>query len=365
MEINKTYYVSELPDIITGSTLFRTWRGLFPEDQEICLNEELYITDFTIHSQQELDRLINADQYFGFDKKLYGEIFKSVEHYWREDPNASPFVLPDNQPSWLVRQLVGLFTEQKPMLLLLCMKFDYTELFDYAVETHGLIGNHVPFVFPLLYYAIMNKNIEVFKRGLTAGLPFTDELFDPILKTNNAEIFRLMFEKQIKITYKTEQKICKSASPALFKIFLEHYIDECKNNPFRLLIATIHNIDNFRELILNQNIACAKLLGRPFVYDLFINCMKSSVQLDIVLLAEQYFGITMAEFIIENHKLVDPYLPLIEIHPYVIRTDNLDLYMHLLRAGLRVTNKLRNQAIDDMCLKITPGLIKKHLAEQS
>lgn len=365
MNILKTYNVSELPDIIIGSTHFRTWRDLFPDDQEICIIEDIYITDFTIHSQDDLDRLIKADQYFGFEKKLYGEIFKNVERYWREDPNSSPFVLPDEKTSWLVRQLVGLFTEQKPLLLLLCMKRDYTELFDYAIETHGLIGNNVPFVFPLLYYAVSNNNIEVFKRGVEAGLPLTDDLFDPILKTNNEEIFRLMFEKQIKITYKTEQKICKSASPALFKIFLEHYIDECKNNPFRLLIATIHNIDNFRELILNQNIATAKLLGRPFVYDLFINCMKSSVQLDIVLLAEQYFGITMAEFIIENHKLVDPYLPLIEIHPYVIRTDNLDLYMHLIKAGLRVTNKLRNQAIDDMCLKITPGLIKKHLVEQS
>jgi hypothetical protein len=365
MNIIKTYNVSELPDIITGSTYFSTWRGLFPEDQVICLNEDLYITDFTIHSQQELDRLIKADQYFGFEKKLYCEIFKSVEHYWREDPNSSPFVLPEEQTSWLVRQLVGLFTEQKPLLLLLCMKRDYTELFDYAVETHGLIGNHVPFVFPLLYYAVMNNNIEVFKRGVNAGLPFTEELFDPVLKTNNEEIFRLMFEKQIKITYKSEQKICKSASPTLFKIFLEHYIDECKNNPFRLLIATIHNIDNFRELILNQNVACAKLLGRTFIYDLFINCMKSSVQLEIVLLTEQYFGITMAEFIIDNNQCVDPYLPLIEIHPYVIRTDNLDLYMHLFCAGLRVTNKLRNQAIDDMCVKITPGLIKKHLEEQS
>lgn len=365
MNILKTYHISELPDIITGSTYFRNWRNLFPEDQEICLNEDIYITDFTIHSQQELDRLLNADQYFGFDKKLYCEIFKSVEHYWREDPNSSPFVLPNHQTSWLVRQLVGLFTEQKPMLLLLCMKHDFTELFDYAVETHGLIGNNIPFVFPLLYYAIMNNNIEVFKRGVNAGLPFTDELFDSILQTNNEEIFRLMFEKQIKITYKTEQKICKLASPALFKIFLEHYIDECRNNPFRLLISTIHNIDNFRELILNQNISCAKLLGRSFIYDLFINCMKSSVDINIVLLAEQYFGITIAEFITDNHKWVEPYLPLIEIHQNVIRTDNLDLYMHLLRSGLRVTNRLRNQAIDDMCIKITPGLIKKHLAEQS
>ena len=87
--IGTAYPVAALPEHYIESTQFKSWHDLFPEETEFHIPDHLYITDFILRSQADLDKLmvdlrLNPKRYvhlsfFGGKNKKYKEPSDSSE----------------------------------------------------------------------------------------------------------------------------------------------------------------------------------------------------------------------------------------------------------------------------------------------
>jgi hypothetical protein len=357
--IGQPYPVAALPEHYIESTQFKNWRDLFPEEPEFHIPDHLYVQDFIVRSQADLDKIIYADCAYGFTPKVHIEIFRNTERYWLEDPNSSPFQLPKKDVSWFSNQLITLFNEKEATIVMQCMKYNYVELFDYVVERDGnaaLNGRSMLNVFSLLYYAVCNNNKEILKRGIDLGCLLSDDLFKPALEQQNFEIMHMLFKHDIPITKRTEKEFCELASPEMFQLFLEVYTGKCKKKHIDLLRRSLYNFDNCEKLLTYIDIST---LSKDFVFELLKVFAIESINIEVVRLIEGHFGVTMKDFIEANDDFQyrsSNFMPL-----EIIIKDNLDLYLHLYNSGFWITEETYDTARYYLCKKITPGLIRKHL----
>ena len=128
--IGRPYNIQILPIHILESTHFQTWKKIFTDENEYCIRDNIFVKDLNIHSQEDFDRIIDADYEFGFNENARIEIFKNMENYWNEDPNSSPIKLPKEGYSIFANQVLTLFKEVDEFALVSCMKKGYIELFN-------------------------------------------------------------------------------------------------------------------------------------------------------------------------------------------------------------------------------------------
>lgn len=343
-----------LPDHIIKSSHFTNWRALFPDDTNIDIFNDVFISNFDISSQRDFDRIIRADCYFGFDKNVYTTILRNLDRYWRENPNSSPFTLCKKNVSQLANQIITLFTERRSTLLITVMKFNQIELFDYIIERDGveiLQDGFSLLGFPVLYYAVVNNHVEILRHGIAKGLIVTDELLKPALENGNLEITRFILERVDKISSRSKCAACKSASPEMFRLFLEF----CKDNLEDLLQYALHNFDNFKELLLLTGTK-----SRDVALKLLIYCTVTSIDVRVVLFIEEHFKVTMRDLIIGDERINYS-----NIQTNIIVDDNFDLYTHLYNSGFTVGEESFFLSVHYLCRKITPGLVRKHIKECS
>jgi|Laugrespbdmm15sd_2_1035082.scaffolds.fasta_scaffold01516_4 hypothetical protein len=352
-----SHLITDLPQHIIESAHFTHLRALCPDETHIDILDEVYVSNFVIDSQAKFDQIIRSDCYFDFDRKVYAEIFRNLERFWREDPNSSPFQLPQKDISNLSNQMITLFTERQSSIIMTCMKRNQIELFDYIVERDGrgiILDEGMLRVFPLLYYAITNNHIEITKHGIEKGCMITDDLMKPAVQNNNLEIARILFESRIPITTRLERAVCEFASIKMLHLFLEYY----KKPVVGLLQHAIHNFENLKELLLLMN---EIELSRELAFNLLGTCLKYSVDVRVILLIEAHFVVCLRELRAENVQM--KYFNSNYIHTNIIVEDNLDLYMHLYNSGFLVCEGTYHISIHYLCRKITPGLVRKHIRD--
>jgi len=354
-----SYLITDLPEHIIESAHFTHLRALCPDETHIDILDEVYVSNFEIDSQAKFDQIIRSDCYFEFDRKVYAEIFRNLERFWREDPNSSNFQLPQKDISNLSNQFITLFTERQSSIIMTCMKRNQIELFDYIVERDGrgiIQDEGMLRVFPLLYYAVTNNHVEITKHGIEKGCMITDDLMKPAVQNNNLEIARILFDAHIPITTRLERAVCEFASIKMLYLFLEYY----NKSLVRLLYHAIHNFENLKELLLNIN---ELELSKDLAFNLLGVCLKYSVDVRVVLLIEEHFGVCMRKLKAENAQL--KYVNSNYIHTNIIVEDNLDLYMHLYNSGFLVCEETYRTSVHYLCRKITPGLVRKHIRDSS
>jgi hypothetical protein len=354
MMSSTTHTCVYLPDHIIKSSHYTNWRALFPDDTNIDIPDDVFVSNFDIISQRDFDRIIRADCYFGFDKNVYTTIFRKLNRYWKENPNSSPFTLCRKNVSHLANQIITLFTERRSTLLITVMKLNQIELFDYIVERDGveiLQDGFSILGFPVLYYAVVNNHVEILRHGIDKGLIVTDVLLEPALENGNLEIARVIFERVNKISARSKCAACKSASPDMFRLFLEFYKDNLED----LLQYALHNFDNFIELLLLTGTKSREIALKLLTY-----CTVTSIDIRVVLFIEDYFKVTMRELIIGGDRINYS-----SIQTNIIVDDNLDLYMHLYNSGFTVGEESFCLSVHYLCKMITPGLVRKHIKECS
>ena len=244
--------IASLPEHYLESIQFKSWIDLFPEESEFHIPDHLYVEDLTIRSQTDLDKINEAECAYGFTPKVHKIIFRNTERYWCEDPNSSPFRLPNVGKSWFTDQLIALFTEVASTINMNCMKLNHVTLFEYIVERDGpvaLHGRSAMNVFSVLYYAVCNDNIEIFKCGVKMGCTISDDLFKPTIKKNNFEIMNMLFERNIQINKNIEKEFCEKASPKMFELFLENYVNVYKKSPTDLLRLSLYKFDICEQIV--------------------------------------------------------------------------------------------------------------------
>jgi hypothetical protein len=345
-----------LPQHIIESSLFTNWRALFPDDTTIDILDDVFVSNFGIFSQYDFDRIIRADCYFGFDKNVYMSIFRNLVRFWKEDANSSPFTLCKKNVSQLANQIITLFTERRSTLLITVMKLNQVELFDYIVETYGneILQNGFSLLgYPVLYFAVVNNHIEIFRHGIAKGLIVTDELLVPAFENNNLEIARIVLDRVSVISCRSKSSACKLASPEMFCLFLEFYI---KHDLEDLFQYALHNFDNFKELLRLSPTKC-----RDTAFKLLSVCTSVSIDVRVVLFIEDHFGVTMRDLIMENDRNGFKYINYDSIQVNIIVEDNLDLYTHLYNSGFIVSEETFCLSVQYLCRRITPGLVRKHI----
>jgi len=357
--IGTAYPLAALPEHYIESTQFKTWRDLFPEETEFHIPDHLYVQDFIIRSQSDLDKVIEAECTYGFTSKVHKIIFRNTERYWSEDPNSSPFILPQLGKSWFSDQLISLFTEVASTINMQCMKLNHVTLFEYIVERDGplaLHGRSILNVFSLLYYAVSNNNIEIFKCGIEMGCTISDDLFKPTIKKNNFEIMNMLFERNIQINKNIEKEFCEKASPKMFELFLENYVNVYKKAPSDLLRLSLYKFEICQQIV--QRVQ-PSTVSADFVFGLLKIFTTESINIEVVRLIERHFGVTMKDFIEANKEF--KYRSSNFIPQEIIVRDNLGLYLHLYESGFWITEDTYETAKYYLCKNITPGLIRKHL----
>ena len=263
----RMHHIASLPEHYLESIQFKSWIDLFPEESEFHIPDHLYVEDLTIRSQTDLDKINEAECAYGFTPKVHKIIFRNTERYWSEDPNSAPFRLPQAGKSWFGDQLIALFTEFPSTINIQCMKLNHVTLFEYIVERDGpvaLHGRSAMNVFSVLYYAVCNDNIEIFKCGVEMGCIISDDLFKPAIKKNNLEIMNIMFDRNIEINKNIEKEFCEKASPEMFELFLENYVNRYKKVPTDLLRLSLYKFEICQQIV---NRVQPSTVSKDFVLD--------------------------------------------------------------------------------------------------
>jgi len=368
------YLIESLPDHIITSTHFTNWHILFPDETTFLFDRRAMIDNFNIHSQTDLDEIINADCVLGFTATHRIQILKNIEEYWLYNPNSSPILLPEKDKSFFANQVRTLIKKDNETALVTCMVNGYTELFDYIydrdngyINKDGKLDTGV-----LLHYAVSNGHIEMINRCITIGLPITTNLIYAAIDNGDPDIFRMLFIKNDRlINYARDDIICEQASLDIFKIFLEYYINNEKD-PANLAIHAIKNINNLKELLVNYSHLFKQNIDSNYLYELFRKCLVNSVSIEVFLFIEAHFGVTLKELreLINNsnnsnnsnNNYSGNKYDLIEIGNDVILSENLEVFNYLRESGLLVDETNLTTAIRYRNHRITPGLIRKHLA---
>jgi hypothetical protein len=302
-------------------------------------------------------------------------ILKNLEIYWNENPNSGHIILPEKDKSFFANQIHTFIKETSiEMILVSCMKHGYIELFDYIYEKeqinytnniyHISYNNNTFNKYSLLYYAVINENIEMIKRGLEIGLEVTGSLFMPAIQTGNVEIYNLLFENKNVLEYQRELDICDSeyTSPEIFKIFLDSYVNKYGKDPAKLVVYTVRNLANMKQLVLNYDMSSINQTGKTFVYNLFDECISRSTKLEVVLFIEEQFKVTIKEY---KEDYIQKYSKQCYISNSILWNDNYELYNYLYMNGFLVDNIILQAVTNRRLHKITPGLVKKHLMDQN
>ena len=360
--IGKPYNIHILPAHIIESTQFKCWQNLFPEETEYCIRDSIFVKDLIIQSQEDLDKIIEAECELGFNQETRMEIFKNMEYYWNENPNSSPISLPKEGYSNFADQIRILFKEIDEMAVVSCMKHGYIELFNYIYEREkGNINKDKTFnTYSLLHYAFTNGRIEMIKRGIEIGLEVKDVFIKSAIDSGDVEIFKLLFENNVEIRHCGIVDVCQYAPTEMFKLFLDYYVHKLGNNPSNLILYTVKNLNNLTELVMNNDLILAKSWGKKFACELLDECIIHSVDLETILFIENHFEITIKEFK-EYYNI--SYSKHYYITTNILWNDNYELYNYLYSNGLKVDNDILRYVTKNRKLKITPALVKKHINE--
>lgn len=106
--IGTPYDISTLPAHIIESEHFKDWQILFLEETHFYIKDNIFVTDFNIRSQADLDRIIEADAVFCFTSNAKIEILRNIERYLNGDPNSGSIRLPIEDYSFFANQVRGL-----------------------------------------------------------------------------------------------------------------------------------------------------------------------------------------------------------------------------------------------------------------
>jgi hypothetical protein len=144
---------------------------------------------------------------------------------------------------------------------------------------------------------------------------------------------------------------------------LDYYVNKFGKDPINLTLLAVKKLENFKELVLNYDICNKQNFSKSTICEWFVECIKNSVNIETVLFIEQHFNTTMKEIKKISESKYFGYLNINYICDNVILNDNLELYNHMRQSGFRVDDRILYLVVRERCIKITPGLVKKHIAE--
>jgi hypothetical protein len=360
----KSYPIDSLPEFITDSGLFIRTLDMCPSMTEFYYDSNRMVLSTKIKSHEDFEKLIDADQMFGFTSKVKIEILENMYNFWLEDPNSSQLPLPIKDFSHFGNQVRALFLESETILPVRCFQGNYVELFDYLVKRDGVRnvdsrGRWPDYTLP--FYGAVCNNVEIVKRGLELELSVADDIIDEAIKQNNLEMFKLLInDKNVRYTSKTLDVAARQGAPEIYKHFLGVVRGDSIMSIRKYVLKTLHNKANLEYLLRESDVNLRCVNG----VELLQECIREGFSAEIIQLVNEYF----IELDGDSKPLI---CKLQEIEGFanipqkVVYNEDLELFMYLQSKGFLIKPSLIDYVINvHKSPKFTPGFLKQQYAEQ-
>ena len=362
-DIFENYPIESLPEFITESSLFIRTQDMCPSMTEFHYDRNKMVQTLKIKSHEDFEKLIDADQMFGFTSKVQIQLLENMYNFWLDDHNSSQLPLPVKDFSHFGNQVRELFTGSNIILPVRCFQGNYVELFDYLLKRDGLQivdGGRWP-DYTLPFYGAVCNNVEIVKRGLEVGVSVADDVIDEAIKQQNIEMFRLLVNhKNVRYTKKTLDTAAKKGVIEMYEYFLNIAKKKGVECLKRYVVHTLQNKDNLEYLLRRSDVDVKFIDG----LDLLQECITEGYNSEIIHLVNEYF----TELDGDSKPLINK-LQAIEgfanIPQKVVYNEDLELFMYLQSKGFLIKPSLIDYVINThKSPKFTPGFLKQQYADQ-
>ena len=360
------YPIYSLPEFITESSLFIGTLDMCPTMTEFHYDKNRMVQTLKIKNHEDFEKLIDADQMFGFTPKVQIQLLENMYNFWLNDPNSGQLPLPVKDFSHFGNQVRALFTESETTLPLKCFKNNFVELFDYLIKRDGVhkvdSGRWPDYSLP--FYGVVNNHLEIVKRGLELGISVADDVIDESINQKNIEMFRLLVNHvNVRYTKKTLDTAAKKGVIEMYEYFLNVAKKKGVECLKRYVVHTLQNKDNL-EYLLRRSCVDVKFIDG---IELLKECIKEGYRLEIIQLVDAHFtepneeasrGITA----INKLQAIPEYTSIPE---KVFYNEDLELFVYLQSKGFLITfGTIEYVSQTHKSSKFTPGFLKHQYAQQ-
>lgn len=344
------YPINKLPSWIIDSNQYIQFKELYPDETVFpCLQEHMEpAMSIDIQSYDEIDNIIKSDYIFGYSENTYIQIFNNVYEFYNENPNSAPVRLPDENTTWLGKQIREILEYADGLLIEMCVKKNYLELFNWIVKHKPHFIGYECGTFSLLYYAAKNNNISMLSEGINAGLYFNvSQLLQATFTHKSLECTKIILKHQdIALNQHVLDMIASSGSIEQLKYVIEWSQDKTIRFTANCCIS---NIENFNYLYENNllEIGCPKKL--------LADAIQSGASINIIKNIENLFYVYPSDI----RESIDENI----IFNYAINKNNIDLYNYLRTCGFKVSCKTFAYVKVHRKSNFSVGLVATHYLE--
>jgi hypothetical protein len=296
-------------------------------DPNFYVNSDVYIESLEISSSESIHKVIAADSYLGFSFDDRIAILRNINVFWLTTDN--PIIRPNPKLSFFAAQVHVLLSERCSGIVMHCMKKNYSELLEYAIQDHFPRNNSIMPDVCDLYYAACNSSVDCFRIGIKHGFVMSMHAVAEVARRGNPEMLQMMVEVDCPKT----TRACEEATTVeTLEFLLKH--------GFTMSYTT-----------LEQAAKTGNLEKMRFAIDR--GCV---VPINI---CDQAARCGNAECLRLALTLCDKRSPIIMRN--IIDSDNLETFLVAIEHGILPTEHDLVYVIERRCINITPGRIRKLL----
>ena len=326
--IEKSYI--ELPPHIRNSQYCENLKELTSaEDENLFINvdESFYPETLEIQVSSDIQRIVDADAYFGFRFEDRVKILRNINVFWMT--TTEPITRPNRKTSFFAAQVHTLLSESATHIIMSCMKQNYSELLEMAIQDEFPRMPYFSPAFSDMSFAVQNLSIDCFKIGMKYGFEINMHCVVEIAKKGNRELLELM----VSTDFPTTPKACEDAdSVETIEFLIEHGFPM---SPGAITVAA--STGNFKKM--------EYAISRGYKIPDNI-CMVAAIggNADCLRLAFQHSDVRIPEILRE-----------------IVYKDSLEAFNVALEHGVPMSVSCLTTAIEKRCVNITPGRIQKLL----
>jgi hypothetical protein len=330
-----TKSLTELPTFILRSMYYTNLQDLLGTTsaeprEDALIDATAYIDSLDIQSLNDIERIIIADLFFGFCFEDRVQILRNIHRFSKSA--TEPLLVKEPKASFLAGQIHILLTEKEDHIIMVCMKLNYSELLEMAVQNNFERMNYWIPGYSDMYYAAANTNIDCFRIGLKYRFPIDRFTVGRIARRGNPEMMDLLISTEPG-RFPITSKACEEAETIeTIEFFLKH--------GFKMYYTTISN-------------AASKGNLEKMKYAIDHGC---KIPEDVVASAIYSKNIDCLKLAIIHSPIKTP-----EIMHYIIETDNLEVFNLALEHGFLVKTDCLKTVTKLKCVNITTEILNKHI----
>jgi hypothetical protein len=329
--------ISELPIHVLNSDHFKMFCELreiipeFNEDELFYVNEDTYVETLNIKNQHDLDVMIQSDGYFRYCLQDRITIFRNVYNFWLTTEDR--VICPNPNMSFLSSQINELLNSKMSDVIMNCMKCNYYELLQYAIEDK-FTRKYYYGTYCDLYYAVANNHVECLKIGIKHQFETPELLLEIAAEKGNLEIIKILLDAGCKLSNRLCTFAAKNAEDNIECIKFLHEkgcewdcrtaVSAAQKGNFKILEYVISNGCDISDKIceyaaIGGNVKCLELA--------FAHSKNRSAKITY----------------------------------YAAINDNLEAFVYAVEHGTQVSEETLKEVIENRCKNVTPGKVLSYL----